>query len=136
MQQDNITVSDVLADDTKDFVKVYVTSDSDDEIATILKQSPYLTETELIDFFKTKKISDETHIKLLSLNIANLLSKLSSLKILIQNISTESNKPNLIALTPTLADLNAKDTLKMNYNSSYPAINSSIMIGLINEEVE
>ena len=109
---------------------------TDDEIATILKQSPYLTETELIDFFKTKKISDETHIKLLSLNIANLLSKLSSLKILIQNISTESNKPNLIALTPTLADLNAKDTLKMNYNSSYPALNSSIMIGLINEEVE
>ena len=40
-------------------------------------------------------------MKLLSLNIANLLSKLSSLKILIDNIFNESNMPSIIALTET-----------------------------------
>ena len=44
---------------------------------------------------------DETHLKILSLNIANLLTKLSSLKILIHNISNESNMPSIIALTET-----------------------------------
>ena len=101
MQQSNITVSDVIDDHSKDLLNIFSTNDSDDDIIPNVEPSLYLTETELNDLFKAKRISDKNHMKLISLNIANVLSKLSSLKIMINNISNESNKPSLIALTET-----------------------------------
>ena len=71
------------------------------ETTNDLKDSEYYTETELTDFLKNKKISDRTHLKLLTLNIANLLSKQRSLKLLVENISNEANRPNIITITET-----------------------------------
>ena len=106
MQNHCITIEDVLNDHSKDLNEIYgatLAPDDDDnvEIQTQLKDSHYYSETELTNLLKQKKISDNTHLKILSLNIANLLSKFSSLKIMLQNISNESNRPNIIALTET-----------------------------------
>ena len=105
MQNHSITIEDVLNDHSKDLNEIYGATflpDNDNaEIETQPKDSHYYNETELTDLLKQKKISDSTHLKILSLNIANLLSKLSSLKIMLQNISNESNRPNIIALTET-----------------------------------
>ena len=91
MQNHSITIEDVLNDHSKDFNEIYSATlepDNDSnnvEIQTQLRDSHYYSETELTDLLKQKKISDSTHLKILSLNIANLLSKLSSLKIMLQN---------------------------------------------------
>ena len=61
----------------------------------------YFSETEFTSFLTTEKISDHCHLKILSLNIANLLSKLNHFKILIGNLCNNSNKPNIIAVTET-----------------------------------
>ena len=106
MQNSDTTISDILNDDSKDLNHVFSTippNDNDDsnETTNDLKDSEYYTETELTDFLKNKKISDRTHLKLLTLNIANLLSKQRSLKLLVENISNEANRPNIIAITET-----------------------------------
>ena len=106
MQNSDTTISDILNDDSKDLNHVFSTippNDNDDsnETTNDLKDSEYYTETELTDFLKKKKISDRTHLKLLTLNIANLLSKQRSLKLLVENISNEANRPNIIAITET-----------------------------------
>ena len=101
MQQENVTVLDVIEDPSKDLLNTYFADNADDDIVPRLNPSSYVTETELNEFLKVKKISDNGHIKLISLNIANVLSKLSSLKIMINNVSNESNKPSFITLTET-----------------------------------
>ena len=101
MQSTNLTIPDVLEDLTKDLTKIYTTHEYDDELEIEVKSSAYFTETDFTDSLKSKKISDNTHLTIISLNVANLLSKLNSLKTMVQNVSTESNKPSLIALTET-----------------------------------
>ena len=94
---------DILDDETKDLNNIYQieVDETVNEIHTGLNDSQYYTETEFTDFLKSKKISDNCGLKVLSLNIANILSKLSNFKLFIQNLSNESNKPNVIAITET-----------------------------------
>ena len=94
---------DILDDATKDLNNIYQieVDETVNEIHTGLNDSQYYTEMEFTDFLKSKKISDNCGLKVLSLNIANILSKLSSFKLFIQSLSNESNKPNVIAITET-----------------------------------
>ena len=94
---------DVINDETKNFISVYQTNDTDnlDSSDVNFKETRYFSETEYMNFLKTHKISNENFLKILSLNIANLLSKLSNFKIMLQNLSNESNKPNIITICET-----------------------------------
>ena len=101
------SISDILSDESKNFNHVYRNDRIDqndtenDDIAVSLKDSPYFSESEFVDFFNSKQISDDNRIQILCLNIANLLSKLSNFKIFLQNISNASYRPGLVALTET-----------------------------------
>ena len=94
---------DIVDDVTKDLNNIYQIDDDDsvNEIHTSFSDSLYYTEAEFLDFLKRQKVSDNCGLKILTLNIANILSKLSSFKIFIQNLSNQSNKPNIIAITET-----------------------------------
>ena len=87
-----LSVSDVLADEQKNFCNVYLDDDNDDDNdnqGLPLKDSLYYTETEYVDLIGKESYSDLNHLSIISLNIANLLSKLSSLKVFLNNISTK-----------------------------------------------
>ena len=110
MQNSDLTISDVLHDERKNLGNVYdIDSRQTDEAGETLTQlvnCQYYTLPELTTYFREKVISDSKHLKLVSLNIANLLSKLNSLKQLINTLSNESNKPNIISITEThLSDI-------------------------------
>ena len=72
---------DILDDATKDLNNIFQTEEDEtvNEINSSFTDSQYYTETEFIDFLKSEKISDNCGLKVLSLNIANILSKLSDL---------------------------------------------------------
>ena len=101
MQTPNLTIPDIIDDLTKDFTNIFSTHDENDEPEIEIKPSGYFSESDFNDLIKTKKISEKTHATIFSLNIANVLSKLSSLKLMINNTSNESYHPCLIALTET-----------------------------------
>ena len=96
-------LNDVINDETKNLNSVYQTDDNDDQdtSSTSFKETLYFSETEYMNLLKTRKISDENHLKILSLNIANLLSKFSNFKLMLQNISNSANVPNIIAVCET-----------------------------------
>ena len=101
--QDTQDFDDILDDITKDLNNIYQIDEDDtvNEIHTSFSDSLYYTEARFLDFLKCQKVSDNCGLKILTLNIANILSKLSSFKLFIQNLSNESNKPNIIAITET-----------------------------------
>ena len=98
-------IEDVMKNPLKDLNHILSKNLADDdnhqEIENDIENCQYYSETEYLEYLSTKKISDQTHLKIISLNIANLLAKLSSLKLFIQNTSNEANKPSIIALTET-----------------------------------
>ena len=98
-----LSVSDVLADEQKNFCNVYLDNndDDDDDTRLPLKDSLYYTETEYVDLVNQESYSDVSHLSIISLNVANLLSKLSSLKIFLNNISTSKKKPDIIVVVET-----------------------------------
>ena len=105
MQDNTVTVSDILNDDTKCLKNIFISDtnadDQNNDLETDMGNCQYFTETELTNYLTINKISDQTHLKLLSLNIANVISKLRSLKVLIQSLSKASNRPNIITVTET-----------------------------------
>ena len=98
-------IEDVLKDPNKNLGNIFkqnlVSDENSEEIKYELKDCQYHTETEFLEYLSSQNMSDDTHLKIISLNIANLLAKLSSLKVFVQNISNNSNKPNIIALSET-----------------------------------
>ena len=100
MGDDDLTISDVLLDEDKNLCNIYNFEDQNDE-PTTLKDSLYFTETEFNDFMKERKYCDNSILSILSLNIANLFSKLSSFKIFINNISSASKRPDVIVVVET-----------------------------------
>ena len=100
MENTHITIQDVLDNSNKDFLSIFPNSD-DSNHQNETHVSNYFTETEFNEFLIQNHISNESHLKILSLNIANLLSKLNSLRLFLENISNESNKPNIIVVTET-----------------------------------
>jgi exonuclease III len=107
MQNNDISIPDVLNDSTKDLNNVFKVSGTDED-EPILPDSDYYTETEFTDLIITKKISDDQSLSILSINIANLFSKLSNSKIFIDNISTPENKPGIICVVETHISQNEK----------------------------
>ena len=93
---DELTVSDVLADEHKNFCNVYLDDNDDNDVNNSglpLTDSLYYTETEFVDLISHENYSDLTHLSIISLNVANLLSKLNSLKLFLNNIHTIEKKP-------------------------------------------
>ena len=66
-----------------------------------MQDSLYYTEEEYTSLLTDKNMDNKRNLKIISLNIANLLSKLSGLKTLLNNISDSKNKPNIIVVTET-----------------------------------
>ena len=100
-----LSVSDVLADEQNNFCNVYLDNDDDkddtDNTGLPLTDSLYYTETEFVNFITKENYSDLTHLSIISLNVANLLSKLSSLKLFLNNISTKEKRPDIIVVVET-----------------------------------
>ena len=105
MQTPELTISDVIQDESKDLKNTYnitlQNADDCDEHLTRLGNCQYYTESEYLSLLQQKKVSDSTSLTLLSLNIANVLSKLSSLKRFVNSLSTASSKPSVICITET-----------------------------------
>ena len=102
MIDDELAISDVIADDLKNFCNIYSNADDEDEAGNIvLSDSLYHTETEFLDLSNSRNLSNQQNLTIISINIANLLTKLQSLKLLIHNISTPKNTPDIIVVVET-----------------------------------
>ena len=105
MNEDELTTSDVLNDKLKDFRELYLNSDEDeDENETChvsLFDSLYYTETEYVEFIGTQNYNNMEHLTIISINIANLLSKLSSFKLFLNHITTQNHAPDIIVVVET-----------------------------------
>ena len=105
MQTPELTISDVIQDESKDLKNTnnitLRNADDCDKHLTRLGNCQYYTESEYLSLLQQKKVSDSTSLTLLSLNIANVLSKLSSLKRFVNSLSTTSSKPSVICITET-----------------------------------
>ena len=100
MIDDELTIPDVLLDESKNLCNKYRFEDEEDE-PPALKDSLYYTESELNDFMKEAKYSNNNNLVILSLNIANLFSKLNSFKTFVNNISTVNKIPDVIVTVET-----------------------------------
>ena len=94
-----LLVSDVLADEQRNFCNVYL--DDNDDTRLPLTDSLYYTETEYVDLINQENYSDVNNLSIISLNVANLLSKLNSLKLFLNNISTKEKRPDIIIVVET-----------------------------------
>ena len=104
MCEDDVTVTDVLIDPTKNLSNILDTDNNQDFECTYdieLPDNEYFTESDFIDFTKTANLRKVENLFILSLNIANLLSKLNSLKSLLSNLAYNDCKPDLIFLVET-----------------------------------
>jgi hypothetical protein len=106
MSDDGLAISDVLEDDKKDFCKLYCDSKDEQDEDVNLTDSQYHAESEFIDLLETHNITNERHLTLITLNIANLLSKLSNFKIFLTNVSSKQNKPDIISVVETHINVN------------------------------
>ena len=105
MNHDDLTTADVLADNTKNFCSIYQSTprneDDDDIDMVILSDNEYYTDTEFIELIKRNGLVESNHLSILSINIANLLSKLTSLKNFLSYVSTYARKPDIVCLVET-----------------------------------
>ena len=111
MNDEDLSTTDVLADRTKNLSNFYLTNDNDtdnvddnDDNSVLLHESLYFTESEFADFTVQKKYCNANNLTIISLNIANLYSKLSSLKCFLHNVTTTSNKPDIVIIVETHID--------------------------------
>ena len=101
MTDDELAISDVQDDDHKNLANLF-SSSADDEAQNLnLSDSLYYTETEFLDLITSRKFSDRLNLTIFSINIANLLTKLRSLKLFIDNIKTSGKGPDIIVVTET-----------------------------------
>ena len=104
MNDDELSIEDVLTDQSKNLCNIFNIdrNQDDDSIDPLeLKDNEYYTESDFIDFIGAKNYSTTNNLLILSLNIANLCSKLSSLKSLILNLSLKGCKPDVVILVET-----------------------------------
>ena len=78
MQDDpqELTVPDVYADASKNLCNLIISAE-DEEEAPNLCDSLYYTESDFVDFINNNNVCNESNLTIISLNIANLLSKLN-----------------------------------------------------------
>ena len=101
MVSDELSTSDVLTDPSKNLANIYHSNEDDEVNVVTLLDNQYYTETDFCDFTKDANFFNKTNITILSLNIANLFSKLKSLKTFLQNISANGTKPDIITVVET-----------------------------------
>ena len=104
MNNDDLTVTDVLADHSKNFSAIYQSIDEEDEDSfdtVTLHDNEYYTESEFLNITTDNNLDKENHLTILSLNIANLLSKLTSLKRFLNHIASHGKKPDVVCLVET-----------------------------------
>ena len=99
MNKDDIWISDVLDDNLTNFSYIFNLENEADSFKGV-HDSNYYTEEEYVKLLKDKD-PEGNKLKLLSLNIANLLSKLSGLKTLVNNLASGVEPPNIIVITET-----------------------------------
>ena len=103
MTNNELTTLDVLSDDTKNFSSIYANDnndDNDDPLLT-LTDSLYYTETEFVKLINSNNFQNGQNLTIISLNIANLLSKLKFFQTFINNIKTCANQPDIVVVTET-----------------------------------
>ena len=92
MTEDELTIPDVLADDHKNFCNVLTDDNNENEASScIIQDNLYYTESELVEMMRNRDVRNSQNLTILSINIANLLTKLRSLRLFISNISTPDN---------------------------------------------
>ena len=105
MTQNELTIEDILEDDSKNFLKVFDTSsdsdDDEDNDRNTLCDSNYHTPTDFRDMITAKNINNDENLTIISINIANIMTKLDHFKIFIKDLNTKRNKIDIIALTET-----------------------------------
>ena len=104
MTDDELSTSDVLIDVSKNLCNLFQSdNDKENDEAGInsLQENLYYTESEFSDFIEHSNISNANNLTIISVNIANLLSKLGSLKRFLTNVSLKGNKPDIVAITET-----------------------------------
>ena len=90
MTDDELSTSDVLIDVSKNLCNLFQSdNDKENDEAGInsLQENLYYTESEFSDFIEHSNISNANNLTIISVNIANLLSKLGSLKRFLTNIN-------------------------------------------------
>ena len=101
MTDNELTVLDVLTDNTKNFCNIYENNDNDDDPLISLTDSLYYTETEFTQFINSKHLNNNDNLTIISINIANLLSKLTFFKTFLNNIKTQENEADIIVVVET-----------------------------------
>ena len=104
MNEDELTISDVIADEQKDFRKIFsniVEENGAQEMPFHDHDSLYYTETEFVDFISSRQFKNGQNLTILSMNIANLMTKLRSLKLFLSSINTPENIPDIISVVET-----------------------------------
>ena len=99
MSDNELTTSDVLIDNSKDFRNIYLDGE-DEEEQVPLSDSLYFTETEFGNLL-TQRYTPHDNLSIISLNIANLLSKLNSFKTFLDYISPVRTTPDIIIVVET-----------------------------------
>ena len=84
----------------KNLCNIYSTDDDEAQNYN-LSDSLYYSETEFVDLLTSQRLSDKQNLTIFSINIANLLTKLRSLKLFINNISTPEKSPDIIVVVET-----------------------------------
>ena len=88
MTENELAISDVIVDDQKNFCNVYTDATDEDEGHNLtLSDSLYYTGTEFIDLINSRNFCNRQNLTIVTLNIANLLTKLRSLKLFLHNIT-------------------------------------------------
>ena len=95
-----LTIPDVFDDITKNLCSIFSRSEESDEV-TNLVDSLYYTENDFKDHIKSKNIQNVSNLTIISINIANLFSKLRFFKVFLNNITTSENQPDIIVVTET-----------------------------------
>ena len=102
MIDDELSTSDVLSDHSKNLCNFYSDNENDNDIQPIsLQENLYYTESDFVDFVHNFNSLNAGAITILSINIANLLSKLNSLKQFLNHLGANGKKPDVIAIVET-----------------------------------
>ena len=99
-EHEELTIPDVYDDRNKNLCNLLTSLDNDEESPNLC-DSPYYTESDFLDFNTENKIDNQGYITIISFNVANLFSKLHSLKVFLSSISTERRRPDVIAVVET-----------------------------------
>ena len=112
VNSNDLTIPDVFDDVTKNLCNLYIDSEESSDIPNVI-DSLYYTEEDYVNLISDKKISNQYNLTIITINIANLLSKLKFLKIFLNNITTNKKQPDIIVVVET----HISETVNAGYNA-------------------